>query len=176
MADKKYVSELLDKLIALDKAHLCTQYDLGQLLSVFRDDKLYEIVGYDNFAEMVEEELSFSSSTASTYASMYCDFKRLKYTKTEAVKLLVEYGYTNVRKVIRDLGVKIGVRAMRNRIDDLDEHQINFTLTTAELEESHKALKTMGAVQTDHGRYINSSTAFMEMIRVINAPGNKKAA
>jgi hypothetical protein len=69
---------------------------------------------------------------------------------------------------------KIGVRAIKKRIDAIDEHQINFTLNNAQLEQAHTALKQMGAQQADTGRWLNSSEAFMQMVELINQAPNAK--
>ena len=172
--DKKYVSTLLDNLIALDQQTSRAYYEMGQLLHSFRTDKLYAIVGYESFAQLVEEELTFSVGTATSYIAMYAHFKRLKYTKNEALGLLQEFGYSHMSKVLGDVKQKLGARAIKTRIESLDLHQINFTLTAAELNEVHAALAALGAKQTEQGRYMNSTSAFMEMVRSVKC--NKKAA
>ncbi len=165
---------MLDQLIKLDVRTNKAYYEMGQILYAFRQDRLYKIIGYDSFALMVEEELTFSKGTASNYAAMYNIFKRLHYNKTEALELLSEYGMTHMREVLRNEKNKIGKRAIQTRIDALDTNQINFTLTDAELAESHTALETLGAVVDDNGRYVHSSEAFIAMVRMVN--GIKKAA
>jgi hypothetical protein len=70
--------------------------------------------------------------------------------------------------VLPKMNDKIGVRAIKKRIDAIDEHQINFTLSNAQLEQAHTALKQMGAQQADTGRWLNSSEAFMQMVELIN--------
>lgn len=173
---KKYVSSLLDQLKSLDVMTTRAYYEMGQLLHVFQEDMLYQIIGYVSFHEMVEEELSFHASTAANYAGMYRDFKRLHYNKTEALKLLNEYGMTNMRKVLSQESSKIGTLAVRHRIADFDENQINFTVTNAELIESQAALESMGAIYSDNGRYLNSSEAFMAMVHLVNSAPKQKAA
>ena len=174
MADKKLVSGMLDKLIELDATSNKAYYEMGQILYAFSTQKLYEIAGYDMFSEMIEEELSFTVSTAHHYSRFYGETKRLHYTKAESLKLLKEHGLTKLSKVLVQSKDKIGTRAIKKRINSFDEYQISFTLTEEELNETHEALLVMGAKQTSEGRYQHSSDAFMRMVyQVINA---KKAA
>ena len=174
MAQKKYVTKLLDRLIFLDKETTSAYYEMGQILSSFEHGDLYEVVGYESMKHMIEEELSYTPATARSYINLYRDFQRLHYNKTEAITLMQKFGYTNMSKVLAHTNSKLGVRAVKNRIDNLGEHQINFTLTDEELDIAHKALVAMGATKTKTGRWMHASDAFMEMVyQVINS---KKAA
>ena len=165
----KYAREILDKLVDLDKATTAAFYDMGQLLSAIRHGKLYELLGYESMKHLIEEELSYTASTAYRYLYAYRHFRRLKYTKTEALALLGEFGFTHMLDVLPSMTAKAGERAIRNRIDALDENQINFTITNNELQECNEALAKMGGYQSAAtGRWANSSEAVMEMVRQVN--------
>lgn len=172
MADQthgiKYAQKLLDRLIELDYQTVEAYYDMGSIISSMQHGKLYEILEYNSMTALIEEELTFTPSTAFKYGNMFRHFRRLHYLKHEAVGLLKEFGLTHMCDVLPKLNDKIGVRAIRNRIDALDSNQINFTLNSRELEQAHAALKKMGAIQADGGRWHNSSEAFMHMVNNIN--------
>lgn len=176
MADRKYAEKLLDRLIELDYQTVEAYYDMGSIISSMQHGKLYEILEYGSMTELVEEELTYTPSTAFKYGQMYRHFRRLKYLKHEAVDLLKKFGLTHMCDVLPKMNDKIGQRAIKKRIDAIDDHQINFTLTSAELDKAHAALKKMGAMKADGGRWLNSSEAFMHMVNNINAMDIEKEA
>ena len=176
MADRKYAEKLLDRLIELDYQTVEAYYDMGSIISSMQHGKLYEILEYNSMTELVEEELTYTPSTAFKYGQMYRHFRRLKYLKHEAVDLLKKFGLTHMCDVLPKMNDKIGQRAIKKRIDAIDDHQINFTLTSAELDKAHAALKKMGAMKADGGRWLNSSEAFMHMVNNINAMDIEKEA
>lgn len=169
MADKKYVASLLDKLVELDVTTTGAYYEMGRILHSFKQGGLHDIIGYESFAHMVEEELSYSPASAHSYSSLYRHFQRLHYNKAESLELLRKFGKTHLMDVLPGLNAKIGQRAIKTRIDAIDKHQINFTLTTTELDECHHALKILGAEQEESGgRWKNSSEALMGMVKQVN--------
>lgn len=174
--DKSHAGRLLDRLKELDYQTVEAYYDMGSIISSMQHGKLWELLDYTSMTHLVEEELTYTPSTAFKYGSMYRHFRRLKYLKHEAVNLLKQFGLTHMSEVLPKMNDKIGVRAIKNRIDALDENQINFTLTDAELDKAHAALKKMGAMQSDHGRWLNSSEAFMHMVNNINTMNIEKEA
>jgi hypothetical protein len=168
MADKKYVASLLDKLIELDVTTVGAYYEMGRILHSFKQGDLHADIGYESFGHMVEEELSYSTATAHSYSALYRHFQRLHYNKAEALDLLRKFGKTHLSEVLPSLNSKIGARAIKARIDNLGHNQINFTLDNEELAEAQRALLKMGAMKSDNGRYLNSSEAFMDMVREVN--------
>jgi hypothetical protein len=164
MANRDYAAKLLDRLVELDYQTVEAYYDMGSIISSMQHGKLYETLGYDSMAHLVEEELTFGPSTASRYASMFRHFKRLHYLKPEAIELLKKFGLTHMADVLPKMNDKLGPRAIKNRIDALDQHQINFTLTRADVEKTKRALLKNGARQSKDGRWMNSSEAFMKMV------------
>ncbi len=165
---KAYANTLLDKLIVLDDQTTGAYYEMGQIISAIQQNKLYEILGYSGMTELVEEELSFTASTAFKYGTLFRNLRRLHYNKTESLALLKKFGMSHLTDVLPGMGNKIGARAIRKRIDNLNQNQINFTITDKELSETHQALTKMGAMRSDGGRYLNSSQAFMDMVHEVN--------
>jgi hypothetical protein len=164
--DRKYASVLLDKLIALDKTTQSSYYEMGRILQAIHRDKLYDVLGYTSLSNLVEEELSFTPTTAASYRHLYERFRVLKYNKNESIQLLNEFGFTAIGKVLPKIKTKVGKRAIKNKIDELDEHQVNFCLTNKEYFELCTALEAFGACKSElSGRYMNSSEALMQLIR-----------
>jgi hypothetical protein len=169
--NKAYAAKLLDRLRELDYQTVEAYYDMGSIISSMQHGKLYAIIGYQSMTE-----LTYTPSTAFKYGQMYRHFRRLKYLKHEAVELLKKFGLTHMCDVLPSMTDKIGQRAIKNRIDAIDDHQINFTLSSEELNKTHDALKKMGAMQSDEGRWLNSSEAFMHMVNNINSMDIEKEA
>jgi len=176
MKTREYAAKILDQLIALDKAVQAAYYDMGQLLHALYEGNLHEVLGYDSFTALVDEELVHKHNTVHTYRKMYKRFSELHYNRKDAIALLNEYGVTALSKVLPDMNTKLSMRGVKRRIDALDITQINFQLHDDELEEAHKALFKMGASQSDDGRFAGSSEAFMEMVRLVNQKSTKKVA
>ena len=73
-------------------------------------------------------------------------------------------------KVLPKMDQKIGERAVKARIEKLDDHQINFTLNGEQLKQANAALEKMGAKRQTH-RWMNSSEAFMAMVEKVLTNG-----
>jgi hypothetical protein len=172
--DKVYAKKLLERLVELDYQTVEAYYDMGSIISSMQHGKLFDLLDYRHMSELIENELTFSAATGNKYASMYRHFRRLHYLKHEATDLLKKFGLTHMCDVLPGITDKIGSRAIKNRIDAIDQHQINFTLNGAQLDECHKALAKLGAEQSDGGRYLNSSEAFMNMVDMALANGTVK--
>lgn len=166
--DKAYAGKLLDRLKELDFQTVEAYYDMGSIISSIQHGKLYSVLEYNSMSHLIEEELTYTPSTGFKYAKMYRHFRRLKYLKHEAIDLLKRFGLTHMVAVLPSMNDKVGVRAIQNRIEAMDDHQINFTLSGSQLARAHNALKQMGAMQSQEGRWLNSSEAFMQMVEIIN--------
>lgn len=162
--NKVYAKKLLDRLVELDYQTVEAYYDMGSIISSMQHGKLYEMLDYTSMGELIDNELTYTPSTGGKYAQMFRHFRRLHYLKHESVTLLKKFGLTHMCDVLPSMTDKIGTRAIKNRIDAIDQHQINFTLTQEQLDKTHRALIKHGATRSDEGRWLNSSEAFMEMV------------
>jgi len=175
MTTQAQANGILDRLVVLDKETTAAYYEMGQLLHAIKEGKLYEVLGYESLTHLIEEELTFTPSTAHKYRWIYADFKRLHYNKAEAIKLLQAFGMTNIHDVLHGAKTKLGSTAIKNRIADLDYHQVNFQMTTKQWVQVEKKLIAHGAVRNEHGRLEHSSDAFLDIIRNVNGPLKKAA-
>ena len=174
--NKQYAEQLLDTLKELDRITHESYYEIGRLLYSFKNEDLYELLDYESFKKMVEEELSFSYSVACKYANLYGQFRRLKYNRTEAIDVMEKFGARNLAKVLSKTNDKLGARALRNRIEALDEYQMSFWMRGPEYDEVVKALEFCGVEYTPSGYFANSSEALVAMARHVLAKAQKQAA
>ena len=175
MTTQAQANGILDRLVVLDKETTAAYYEMGQLIYAIAEGRLYDMLGYDSLTHLIEEELTFSPSTAHKYRWIYADFKRLHYNKAEAIKLLQAFGMTHIYDVLHEAKTKLGNRAIKNRIADLDQHQVNFQMTMKQWVEVEKKLIAHGAVRQANGRLEYSSEAFLDIIRNVNGPLKKAA-
>ncbi len=172
---KQYAAQLLDRLKHLDYETSSAFYEMGQILSAIAHSKLYDVLGYTSLAELVEEELSFTNTTAYKYLHTYRHFRRLGYTKTEALDLIRTYSFTNVARWLPTATVKVGKRAVGNAVHKMlvERQQINFCLSAEDREYLIKALKQFGAEETDY-RLQHSSEALVALCKAVVGNGQPK--
>jgi hypothetical protein len=173
----EYAAKLLDRLMMLDAEVHGAFYEMGQILSALEHGNLWDVLGYDSFANLIDEELSISTSQAYRYLHTFRHFRRLGYNKTESLALMAEFSFTHMSKVLPSVNQKIGKRAIGNAIGKMLEQskQINFQLNSTDLSLLVKVLQKYGAEPTDTGRLMNSSGALMELVRAVEARPQLKA-
>lgn len=167
MSPKEYAANLLDRLISLDDQVTGAFFEMGQILSAVEHGKLWDQLGYQSFAHLVEEEMSFTSGTAGKYLHTYRHFKRLGYKKTEALDLIREFSFTRVAEYLAQAKDKVGKRAVANAIAKNLENkkQLNFTVNAEQYETVKRALRAHGAEQSEGGRWDHSSDAFVDIMK-----------
>lgn len=163
---RQYAAKLLDQLRDLDATVHGAYYDMGRILSAIGHGQLYDVLGYDSLGHLIEEELSFSNSQGYRYLHTFRHFRRLGYTKTEALDFINEFSFTYVSKVLPGIKEKVGKRAFKNAIERLlrEAKQINFQLSESDLKLLIKVLKEFGAEPQD-GRLMGSSDALVQLCK-----------
>jgi hypothetical protein len=167
---------LLDELKSLDHTVSRAYYEMGRLLAAITDHGLYDQLGYNSIHELVEEELSFSPGTAYKYMSAYRQFRRLKYSKSEAYNIINTFGYTNVIKVLPGLKNKAGPLAIRRRLEANPRHQLNIMLSDDQYRQTMAVYDALGAIHSPAGKVMNSSEIFLEIIERVGKLLNVKEA
>lgn len=172
LTSKQYAGRMLDRLVDLDQEVTGAFYEMGQILSSLEHGKLWDLLGYESFTHLVNEEMSFTSGTAGKYLHTYRHFKRLGYNKTDSLDLIRSFSFTRVAEWAAKAPQKVGKRAVGNAIKRNLENrrQINFSVNAEEYARVQRALRKHGAVRTETGRWENSSEAFLD---IINGDGNK---
>lgn len=168
MQNQQSATRLLTRLIELDQQQQRAYYEMGQILSAIDNSDLWDVLGFDSMTHMIEDQLSFTPTTARRHMNTYRHFKRLKYTKAEALDLLYEFGINMMSAVLPAADTKLGVRAVQNRVDEIKGKGsiINFWLTNEEREEALTVLKSYGCeVDPETGYMTHSSDAFISLVR-----------
>lgn len=167
----EYAAKLLDRLMMLDAEVHGAFYEMGQILSALEHGRLWDVLGYDSFANLIDEELSISTSQAYRYLHTFRHFRRLSYNKTEALALMAEFSFTHMSKVLPSMTTKVGKRAVGNAIGKMLEEgkQINFQLNAQDLSLLVRVLQKYGAEPSETGRLMNSSGALMELVRAVES-------
>ena len=173
----KAAQVLLDAVIQLDREVQAAYYEMGRILTALKEDKLYDLLGYDSMHALIEEELSVTPSTAYGYIKLYKTMKEHGYKRDEAIDFVNEFGMTNVIMVLKSEPKKLGKRAMKTRIETLPNRQMTFWFTTDNEELIHEALEKAGGIYDEEsGRWKNASEALIEMARMVLNGRRKKAA
>jgi hypothetical protein len=171
-----YASSLLDQLVQLDQFTQHAFYEMGRILTAISRDKLYKIIGFPSMTALIEEELSFTPSTAGAYIKLYKNCKRLQYSDKEAVGIINEFGLRHLNAILPKEDKKLGTRAIANRVKALDEKQFTIWVHKKEYEEIEDAMLKMGGMKEESGKWKNSSEALLNMARAVNAMKVPKAA
>jgi hypothetical protein len=163
---KKYAAQLLDRLVELDQQVHGAFYEMGQILSAIAHGKLYDILGYDSMGHLITEELSFSNSQGFRYLHTFRHFRRLGYSKTEALDLINEFSFSHMSRYLPTANGKVGKRAVGNAIAKQIEQaqQINFQLKKSDLDLLKRVLISLGAEERE-GRLMHSSEALIALAR-----------
>jgi hypothetical protein len=162
--------KLLDQLKELDRLVHRAYFEMGRILSALKHHKLWDVLGYESFQHMIEEELTVTPSTCHCYIAVYDHSRRLKYTDKETVNNIEEIGLRVLSRLLPTMKEKIGVRALANRKEQL-ERSVSFWLTPDEMYELESLLIDHGLV-IENGRWKNSTEAFMALV----ASKQRKAA
>lgn len=171
-----YASSLLDQLVQLDQFTQHAFYEMGRILSAISKDKLFKVIGYQSMGALIDEELSFTPSTAHSYIRLYDNCKRLRYSDKEAVKIINEFGLRHLNAILPKESQKIGSKAIANRVKALDEKQFTIWVHKNEYQEIEDAMFKMGGMKEESGKWKNSSEALLNMARAVNAMRVSKVA
>jgi len=139
---------LLDELKQLDQSLNAAYYDMGRLLYGLR--YLHEALGYPSMTALIEEELTCSYATASRYMNTFKHFKRLKYSRKEAIDLITDLSFSNVAPQLAHLKQKKDKPTLAKMIDDEGNCHMTFWMTTAERDEVKEVLKTFDPKNAYH--------------------------
>lgn len=174
---KDFAAKLLDSLVEYDQQMSSAYYEMGRILHAISQDKLWDMLGYESMAHLVESELSFTPTTAAKYANTYRLFKQFGYQKAEALNLILDHSYTQLANILPGIKQKLGTRALGKRIRTYMEenHQVNFQLNKKEYDMLVKKLTDHGAI-FDKGKLRHASAALVEVLQLINDTKTKRAA
>ena len=159
---KQQAQALLDQLKELDRLVHRAYYEMGRLLFVLRDHKLWEVLGYASWSNMVEEELSCSVSTAVIYSDTYKHLKRLRYSKEESIKFIETIGLRTLHKVLPSQKEKLSITQLRHRKEKLNRC-VSFWISPDQEAFLEEVLMHYGLV-IKNNRWENASEAFFALV------------
>lgn len=111
----------LQKLIRLNREISQSIYESGRILYVFKETELYKDLGYNSLFEFSTKELPYAYSTACQYIAVYREFKRLKYKKSEALRMLDESYHGNITLFLQNKKKRVSVDSV---IKSIDKHRV----------------------------------------------------
>lgn len=168
---RQYAADLLDRLKEIDRGTVEAYYEMGRILAAMYKQELYDLLGYTSMTAMIDEELSYSATTAHKYMATYLHFKRLKINKAEALKLMHKHGYTVLTRVMPKMKPTADPRYVKRVVQKAVnvEHkrckQVNFQMTEDEWLLLIDALGEYGA-EWDGKRLLHASEALLAALGV----------
>lgn len=158
--------QLLDRLTELDRQTTKAYYEMGSLLSAIQHGRLWDRLGYDSMGGLIDKNLSFGRSTAYGYMNMYRHFQRLGYSKFEALSLLSEFGLSYLQRFLASVDQKLGIRATRNRIEQLrsEKKELTFWIPANKQAKVIRVLREHGCTVHETGYLGGSSQAFLNLV------------
>jgi hypothetical protein len=160
---KQQAQFMLDQLKELDRLVHRAYFEMGRLLNAFRTHKLWEVLGYKSWREMVEEELSCSFSTASRYSHVYGHLKRLKYTQKESLQMIEVLGLRSLSRLLPTMKIKLNMTELRRQKEKLNRC-IAFWVSPEQEAWLEDVLTDYGMV-IENGRWEHSSEALIALIQ-----------
>lgn len=175
---KEHAAQLLDRLIELDQVVNGHCYEMGQILSAIEHGRLWEVLEYQSFAHLVQEELSFSDQTAYNYLHLYRGLRRLKYTKLESLALIRRFGMWRMLQYLRTAKTKESTRAITAAINEIREstRTVAISLSKDDYADVMKLLHELGLEHGPSGRATNLSETFLQLVDLVRQAGISKAA
>ncbi len=168
----QYAAELLDRLKEIDRGTVEAYYEMGRILAAISGQQLYELLGYTSMSAMIDEELSYSATTAAKYAATYQHLRRLKINKKDALKLMHQHGYTMLSRVLPKTkplsDPRNCARVIKKAVDNAHKQckQVNFQMTENEWLLLIDALESYGA-EWDGKRLHHASEALLVALDIL---------
>ena len=159
---KEQARFMLDQLKELDRLVHRAYFEMGRLLNAFKTHKLWEVLGYNSWKAMVEEELSCSVSTAARYSQVYDNLKRLKYDQKESLQMIEVLGLRTLSKLLPSMQVKMSLTALRHKKEKLNRC-IAFWVSPEDEALIEEVLTHYG-LRIEEGRWMNSSEALLALV------------
>ena len=162
------LTKVLKQVRQADRNQVDAQFQIANILTAIKDHKLYELGGYDNFQMMVRGELDFAPSCAIKYVSLHNSFTKFKYTKTEYLKLMQQFGWRRVEEALSKSTKKMGHRAIKSFMDAKhlgSSQQFNFNVTDKKVAAKLESrLAKFGLEVMQSGQRSHLTTSFLALL------------
>lgn len=142
----------------------------AQILTAFKQQRLYEIIGFDSFAEFVEDT-GITASVGQAHTYVYEHAKRLKYTKVETIEIIESFGLHQSARLLSQQDRKVALSTLqRKSVAYAREHnQVNFVLAPDELRLLEDTLAAHGMYYTETGTRMNKTEALVRLLKTLPA-------
>ena len=152
---KQAYLETIKDIRSINRDFAAGHYDLSHLIHVLFEAELFKLHPNQYRSRMLyaKEQLPFSYATCQKYLQLWDGFKRLKYTKSEALALMESISWNVVAQEIPYMERKLSIRAFKKRISESGElHQMVGTFSASDMAKINKVLCDK------HGLEINAQT------------------
>lgn len=165
-----HVKMLLKELSDLGRNNAENQFRMCQILAAFKEQKLYNALGYDSFGAFAEgEELKLGKSSCAKWALFYVYAQEFGYNKEECIQILehvsvnAAYGQMNLDEKKSSVPAFI----KRCRKDYLSsKYQVNVSFDEKkDLDAVHRALMDHGMEISETGQRSFLSEAFLSLVK-----------
>ena len=153
-----------------------SEFELCQIFSAFKSQRLYELLGYESYGDFIDNaETNYPPYKAALAARVYEHSRRLKYKKSEMIEMLSVVGLVQTNRILRALDSKITLSSVRRRSREYyKKHaQINFVLDPDTLDRFESLLIEHGMEISESGYRCGATDA---LINALNLNGKKSKA
>lgn len=180
MQQREMYMSLISKISTVNRQFAEGHYELSQLLNALMENELWKLHpnGYTSIRIYCKEQLPFSYSTVQKYRQLYEGFKRLKYSKKEAIQLMTQCSWNLLAQEIPYMEKKLSLRSINQLFKDRDlVYQLGICLSSSERKELLGRLeRDYGLVISENGHNVNLSESIMRMSRNKKVVKKKLAA
>lgn len=165
-----HVKEMVRELSNLGRNNAENMFRMTQILAAFKEQRLYDAIGYDNFAAFAEgEEIKIGKSAAAKWANFYIYAKEMGYNKGECIEILehLSVNAAHGQLFLDDKKTSVGAFIRRCRKDYLSsKYQINIGIDNkTDMDKVHKVLQNHGMEINEQGHRSYLSEAFLSVIK-----------
>lgn len=165
-----HVKMLLKELTDLGRNNAENQFRMCQILAAFKEQRLYDALGYDNFGQFADgEALKLGKSACAKYANFYLYAQEFGYNKEECIQILehVSVNAAHGQLCLDEKRSSVPAFIKRCRKDYLSsKYQINVSFEDKkDIDAVHKALSDHGMEMTESGQRSFLSEAFLSLVK-----------
>lgn len=166
----QHVKALLAELSELGRHNAESLYRMSQILAAFKEQKLYDALGYGNFSEFAEgEELKIGKSAAAKWANFYIYAHEFGYNKGECTEILehLSVNAAHGQLCIDEKKTSVAAFIKRCRKDYLSsKYQMNVSFEKkSDYDRVNKVLEQHGMEILPSGQRSHLSEAFLSLVK-----------
>lgn len=164
--NKKQVNEMVQQLRSYAETGAVNTYETCQILTAFRDQKLFELLGYETFQEFVtESDIGMGYGVASKHCTFFTHANNLGYKRAEVIEVVREFGLMHALRLLRMAQKKVALSTLQRwSAEYYAEHRtMTFTLDEKQESELEAVLMEYGMEVTEAGYRSHATEALLAM-------------